>query len=63
MCAIPINWYEWDWGESEEKNLSRLLYRICGSGYPNKIRFWNNDTSWQDLSKNLAMESIVAKIE
>ena len=32
MCAISINWYDWDWGESEEKNLSRLLYRICGSG-------------------------------
>ena len=32
MCAIPINWYDWDWGESEEKNLSRLLYRICDSG-------------------------------
>ena len=32
MCAIPINCYDWDWGESEEKNLSRLLYRICGSG-------------------------------
>ena len=19
MCAIPINWYDWVWGESEEK--------------------------------------------
>ena len=29
MCAISINSYNWDWSV---KDLSRLLYRICGSG-------------------------------
>ena len=33
MCAISINSYNWDWSESEEKDLSRLLYRKCGSGF------------------------------
>ena len=26
------NSYNWDWSESKEKDLSRLPYRICGSG-------------------------------
>ena len=32
MCAISINSYNWDCSESEGKDLSRLFYRICGSG-------------------------------
>ena len=30
ICAISINSYDWVSTESEGKDLSRLLYRICG---------------------------------
>ena len=34
MCAISINSYDSGIGASQkEKDLSRLLYRICGSGF------------------------------
>ena len=33
LCAISSNSYDWDSSESEGKDLSRLLYRICVSGF------------------------------
>ena len=38
MCAISINSYDSGIGASQkEKDLSRLLYRICGSGLKNCV--------------------------